>query len=76
MRAVVELKNMGWLVGERDPNMNRAFAGQFMVAEPLAEGDPYPTADASDGRFCIVGDDLEALAREAFEHIGQSATNA
>jgi len=66
---IEKLKGMGWLVGDRDPGMNRAHQGKYMVAEPLEEGDPYPTDDASDGRFCIVGDDLSALAKEAYEHI-------
>lgn len=53
------------IVGARDPNQNRAFQGAFMVAAPLEQDDPYPTDDASDGRFCLVGDDLDALAAEA-----------
>lgn len=65
MNQVEILRKAGFLVGDRDPNMNRAFAGRFMVAEPLREGDPYPTDDASDGRFCAVGDDLDALAVHA-----------
>lgn len=69
MTAIETLKSMGWHVGKRDPLMNRAFAGRFMVSEPLEEGDPYPTDDASDGRFCLVGDNLEALAAEALQHI-------
>lgn len=69
MTSIEQLKQMGWHVGERDPLMNRAFSGKFMVSEPLQEGDPYPTDDASDGRFCLVGDDLNALATEALQHI-------
>ncbi|WP_226554840.1 hypothetical protein [Celeribacter naphthalenivorans] len=69
MTAINGLKEMGWIVGERDPNMNRAFEGKYMVAEQLQDGDPYPTDDASDGRFCLVGDNLDALAQEAYQHI-------
>jgi hypothetical protein len=53
------------IVGNRDPNQNRAFQGRYMVAEPLQPDDPYPTDDAEDGRFCLVGDNLDALAAEA-----------
>lgn len=69
MTAIERLKAAGLIVGGRDPNMNRAFEGRFMVCEPLNPGDPYPTDDASDGRFCLVGDDLEALAITAAAHL-------
>ena len=59
------LRDAGMIVGERDPNQNRAFKGRYMVAEPRQPDDPYPTDDAQDGRFCLVGDNLDALAAEA-----------
>jgi hypothetical protein len=61
------LEARGMTVGARDPNQNRAFEGDFMVAEPVLDGDPYPTDDARDGRFCIVGKELTPLVNEAYE---------
>lgn len=58
------LRSKGFVVGDRDPNQNRAFAGRFMVAEEVTPNDLYPTDDAGDGRFCIVGDDLKALMEQ------------
>lgn len=66
------LRDGGFLVGDRDPGMNRAFSGRFMVAEPLGPDDPYPTDDASDGRYCVVGDNLAALAAATIEFFGLS----
>ncbi len=65
---IEKLESMGLFVGKRDPKMNRAFKGRFMVCQPLSEGDPYPTDDASDGRFCIVGDDMDRLVIEAIAY--------
>ena len=59
------LRNSGITVDLRDPKMNSAFKGKFMICNPLEEGDPYPTEDASDGRFCIVGNDLPSLLDDA-----------
>lgn len=56
----------GYYVGPRDPQRNTAHAGAFMVAESLDVGE---TEDASAGGFCIVGDDLAELVREAAERI-------
>lgn len=52
----------GYYVGPRDPERNRTVSGEFMIAEALDVG---PTDDASAGGFCIVGDDLAELIREA-----------
>ncbi|MFC3530259.1 hypothetical protein ACFOMH_18980 [Paracoccus mangrovi] len=52
--------------------MNRAFSGRFMVAEPPGPDDPYPTDDASDGRYCVVGDNLAALVTSTIEFFGLS----
>ena len=66
------LRGSGFLVGDRDPGMHRAFSGRFMVAEPPGPDDPYPTDDASDGRYCVVGDNLVALAAATIEFFGLS----
>ena len=55
------LEAAGFIVGDRDPGRNRAWEGRYMVAEPLEPGDAYPTDDASDGPWCVVGDDLDVL---------------
>ena len=71
-RQIELLRHSGFLVGDRVPGMNRAFSGRFMVAEPPGPDDPYPTDDASDGRYCVVGDNLVALAAATIEFFGLS----
>lgn len=58
------LHSQGFFISPRDPGRNRAHAGEWMVCEDLTEG---PTDDASRGTFCVVGDDLAELIREAGE---------
>lgn len=65
-QKIQKLQEMGIECGARDPKRNTGFAGDYMVAEPLDYG-AAPTADASSGGFCIVGDDLPALVDEAFD---------
>lgn len=62
------LRALGFQIGARDPNLNRAFKGKFMVAEARNPEDPYPTDDAGDGVFCIVGDNLDYLIDQAFNY--------
>lgn len=57
------LEAAGFIVGKRDPAMNTAFTGQFMVSEEYDEGHTQP--DGSGGIWCIVGDDLNALIETA-----------
>lgn len=54
------LESYGFTVGDRDPRLNTDFTGKFMVVEPYDERD-LPTKDASNGPWCVVGDDLEEL---------------
>lgn len=49
------LQSYGYFAGARDPKVKPEFSGRFMVRD---------TEDDADG-FCIVGDDLGALVREA-----------
>jgi hypothetical protein len=60
-----ELEQAGFFVGKRDPNRNKAFRGQFMVCQDTTEG---PSDDASTTSYCIVGDNLNALIRDAYDH--------
>lgn len=55
------LEDRGFIIGERDPNMNTAFAGRFMVAEPYEAGHTQPDGMGGDGVWCVVGDDLAHL---------------
>lgn len=58
------LYSRGFYIGPRDPNRNTAFEGEWMVCgDPVT---PRSTEDASNGGYCIVGDDLDALIREAY----------
>lgn len=60
------LKQRGFVVGKRDPRLNRAFKGRFMVAEPYKRG--IATDDARHGPWCIVGDNLAALITTACQY--------
>lgn len=62
------LKGLGWTVGPRDPRVNTAFAGQYMVCQPH-EPHELPTRDASQGPWAVVGDDLADLVCEAWTFI-------
>jgi hypothetical protein len=61
---IKELQTIGMFVGARDPNLNQAFSGRYMVAEPYEPG--TVTEAASNGPWCIVGDDLAELVNDAF----------
>ena len=56
----------GFTVGERDCRLNTNYAGKYMVVEGHEE-DELPTKDGSNGPWCIVGDDLDALVGQAFD---------
>ena len=60
------LHERGLYIGPRDPQRNTDFDGVFMVCEDVNV--PAPTRDASRGGFCIVGDDLHDLIRNAYRH--------
>jgi hypothetical protein len=60
------LKSYGWLIGDRDPRLNTDYAGAFMVCEPFDDSE-VPTRDGSNGPWCVVGDDLDALIDTAHE---------
>lgn len=57
------LESYGFTIGKRDPNLNSAFDGKFMVAEEYKAG--TKTRDAANGPWCIVGNDLEYLIEQA-----------
>lgn len=59
------LEAMGFIVGPRDPHLNRKYPGGFMVVESHEESE-LPTDDGSNGPWCIVGDDLDELVEEAY----------
>lgn len=58
------LHERGCYIGPRDPSRNKAFPGEWMVAESLNVGE---TQDASEGGFCVVGDDLDSLIAEGYD---------
>lgn len=62
------LRAYDFVVGDRDPKLNTAHAGAFMVAEQYTPRLTM-TKDAGNGPWCIVGDDLIALVDEAYEHL-------
>ena len=68
------LRALGFVVGKRDPNMNRAFLGAYMVAEHYEAGTVQDDGEGGEGVWCIVGDDLTALIREAVSFYPYFAT--
>ena len=57
------LLSHGYFVTARDPKRNTDFEGDFMVCQDLNEAGGK---DASNGEYCIVGDDLGDLVNEAY----------
>jgi hypothetical protein len=64
MDKAAELRSWGFTVGERDPRLNSNYPGRYMVVESHEESE-LPTKDGSNGPWCIVGDNLDALIAEA-----------
>ena len=62
-----KLEEQSFVVGERDPRLNTDYAGRYMVVEAHDESE-LPTRDGSNGPWCIVGDSLDALIKEAYEN--------
>jgi hypothetical protein len=60
------LETHGFICGDREPQLNTNYPGAFMVAEGPRDEWELPTEDGSNGPWCIVGDDLDALVAEAF----------
>lgn len=69
---IAMLEKYGFTIGDRDSRLNTDHAGEFMVVEANAHDiDDYdlPTKDGSNGPWCIVGDDLDALVDEAHSYL-------
>lgn len=69
---IAMLEKYGFTIGDRDARLNTDHAGEFMVVEANANeiGDyDLPTKDGSNGPWCIVGDDIDALVNEAHEYL-------
>ena len=52
----------------RDPRINTDFPGSLMVVEGGYEDAKLPTCDASNGPWCIVGDNVYALIAAAWNY--------
>jgi hypothetical protein len=63
---VLWLQSRGFVVGDRDPQLNRAFTGRYMVAG-VYDTSETPTDDGRNGPWCIVGDNVEDLVRHAYD---------
>ena len=63
IRAVEVLESYGFKIGDRDPKMNTAFEGRYMVAEAYEAG--HTQEDGSGGVWCVVGHDLDELVETA-----------
>jgi hypothetical protein len=66
LKKAEHLRRHGYIIGPREPRLNTAFRGRYMVAEAYDESD-LPTEDARSGPRCIVGDELAPLVDQAFE---------
>lgn len=67
-KMVNHLQERGFYIGIRDPKRNKAFKGKWMVAEQV---DIQIETDCADqGGYCVVGDDMNELIRDAAEHYG------
>lgn len=69
---IAMLEKYGFTIGDRDARLNTDHPGVSMVAETNAHdiGDyDLPTKDGSNGPWCIVGDDLDALVNEAHSYL-------
>lgn len=62
------LRSYGFVIGDRESRLNTNYPGKFMVTEGYDE-DELPTEDGSNGPWCIVGDDLDALVDEGHEFL-------
>jgi hypothetical protein len=62
---MVWLLSRGFIIGKRDPRLNQAHKGKYMVAEDYKLG--THTEVGHDGVWCIVGDDLDKLIIEAYD---------
>jgi hypothetical protein len=62
------LESYGFEVGARNPQLNTNYPGQFMVTEGYDQSE-LPTADGSNGPWCITGDDLDELITEAYDFL-------
>ena len=58
----------GFTVGQRDPRLNTDYPGSLMVVEGY-ELVQLPTRDGSDGPWCVVGDNLDALIDQGFDFL-------
>lgn len=70
---VAFLQSRGFTVGERDPRLNTAFKGAFMVVESHEESE-LPTEDGRNGPWCIVGDNLDELVDRAYDNWAEDLT--
>lgn len=62
------LTALGFTIGKRDPRVNTAYSGQFMVIE-IHEESELPTKDGSNGPWAVVGDDLGVLIKTAYNFV-------
>lgn len=67
LAEAAELIGNGYTIGPRDPKLNTDHLGVFMIVEALEEWDGQPTENGANGPWCIVGDDLGAMIKEAHE---------
>ena len=65
------LEKLGFIVGVRDPKMNTAFLGKYMVSEHYEENHTQVDGGQAHSVWCIVGDNLALLIEDAASFWGE-----
>ena len=63
LKYLQDLLDNGYILAERDLNINSAFPGRYQITESYETG--TESCDARYGPQAVVGDDLKALIRES-----------
>lgn len=67
LAEAAELIGNGYTIAAREPKLNTDHMGVFMIAEALEEWDGTPTENGANGPWCLIGDDLAAMVKEAHD---------
>lgn len=68
---IIEMRSIldrGYVIAPRDKRINQIYNGKYMIVEEGYENRELPTADGSNGPWCIVGDNLADLIEQAYRN--------
>jgi len=66
LEQIQAVLDRGYVIAPRDARVNTLYEGQYMVVEEGYDNMALPTADGSNGPWCIVGNDLADLINQAY----------